>query len=106
MPVPLDELHYRGIVGIAVHHFAAARVFGNGDHRNARPVTEKVDWLEEARVPIAATLVESNKESGVLKEVRMRLKPVDDAINHCFEKIEFRARRVAVIKAVRLQIRD
>jgi hypothetical protein len=78
MPVPLDELHNRRMVGVGVHHVAAARVFGHGDHGNARPVAEEVDRLEEARIPVAAALVKGDEEGGLLEEVRMCLEPVED----------------------------
>ena len=77
-PVPLDKLQHGGMVGVAMHYIATARVFGNGDEGDARPIAEEVDGLEEARIPIAATLVESDEASGLIEEIRMRFELVED----------------------------
>jgi len=54
MPIALDEFHQRSMIGITMRYLSAPRVLGYCNQRDARAITEKVDRLEEAGVPVSA----------------------------------------------------
>src|SRR5215471_15359820 len=94
------------MVIVRVDHLAPTGVLGHGDKGDARAVAEEVDRLEEARIPVAATLVEGDEEGGLCEERRMRFELVENLVDHGFEEIKLRARGMAVDEAVRLHISD
>src|SRR5215510_9390149 len=106
MPVAFDKLEHRGMVIIRVDHVASTGVCGYGDEGDARAVAEEVDRLEEARIPVAAALVEGDEQGGLFEELWLHLKRMEDLVDHRFEEIELGARRMAVNEAVRLHIGD
>src|SRR5580700_5103664 len=54
IPIPLDELQDRNVVGVGVADVAAAGEGGNGDQGNARAVAEEVERLDVAGVVVAS----------------------------------------------------
>src|SRR2546427_197754 len=72
----------------------------------SRAVAEEVDRLEEARITVAAALVEDDEEGGLGEECRLRFELVENLVDHRFEEVELRTRRMAVDEAVRLHIGD
>src|SRR5262249_6426754 len=105
MPVALDELHNRGVVGIGVVDVASLGEGRDDDERNARPITKKVERLHEARVVVASDFVHGNDERGILGKFGMPLEPIEDAVNERLKLIELGAGRMSVSEAVRFQIR-
>src|SRR5260370_18595589 len=61
LPVALDELQQRDMVGVAVIDSAARRIGRVNDQRNAGAVAKVVDWLLEYRAIIAATYVQCDE---------------------------------------------
>src|SRR5215469_18617733 len=57
VPVALDELQDRDVVGVCVADVAALGEGRNHDHRDARPIAEEVERLDVAGVIEAAALV-------------------------------------------------
>src|SRR5204862_3885632 len=104
VPVALDELHHRRVVRVRVGDFAAARIPRHGDEGDTRTIAEEVDRLEEAGVPVTAALVEGDEERGALEEVRMLLEDVEHALDQRLEEAQLRARGMAVVEAVRLEV--
>ncbi len=72
MPVPLDELHNRDVIGVSVVDVAASGEGGNHDQRNTRPVAEEVQRLDIAGVIVTTAFIEGDDESGVGEEFGSR----------------------------------
>jgi len=64
VPVPLDELQDRDMVGVGVADMATRGERRDDDQGNPGPVAEEIDRLDVARVKVAATLVHGDDESG------------------------------------------
>src|SRR5262249_25505611 len=99
-PVSFNELQHGGMVGIAVYHFTATRVFGHNDKRDTRPIAKEVDRLEEAGSPVPTTLVEGDEERSLIEKPRVCLEFVQDSVNQGFKDIELGGRGMAIPEAV------
>src|ERR1035437_2549185 len=105
-PVLLDELEDRDVISIGVHHAAAGGIGGNHDERNAGAIAEEIDGLDVARIPVAATLVKGDKDGGVGPKFRLGLPLGDNLADECFEDVDLRTYRMAVIQTARVDKRD
>src|SRR5579871_3060630 len=101
MPIALDELQDRDVIGVAVADVPALREVRNDDQWNARSVAEKVDRLDVARVVKTAALIESDDESCLRHELRICVETIERFLDHAFEQVELRGSRVAVEQPVR-----
>src|SRR5262249_6101902 len=84
-PVALDEFNEGGMVGISVNDMATLGMRRDHDERNARPISEEIECLDETRIIISATFIESHEDRGVLEELRFGLQPLDDVAGECLE---------------------
>src|SRR5216684_8345345 len=99
MPVPLDELHEGGMLGVAVLDVAAAREKRDGDHRDTRARAEEVDRLDEARIIVAAAFVHGDENRRLRPLLLVALGERDDVRGEGLEKAELRGVGVAVYGA-------
>ena len=58
------------MVGVGVRDMAALRVGRDHDGRDARAVTEEVERLDVAGVPVSAALIEGDQDRGVRPQLR------------------------------------
>src|SRR5262249_29479329 len=75
VPVALNELHYRGMIVVAVHHLAAFGPVRDDQHRDTRTITEEVERYERPRIPEATSLVEGDDQRRVL--ILIHIQPVN-----------------------------
>src|SRR5215468_6900097 len=94
------------MVVITVHDLAAAGEGRDHKQRNPGAVSEEIERLKEPRIPVTAALVKGDHEGGFLKQLRVGTQLVDNVVDHGLEKIELRACRVSVDKAVGFHIGD
>ena len=87
-PIALDELEDRDVIVIGVHHASAPRMRGDCQQGHARPITEKIHWLDEARVVKATTLIKGDEDGRFGKHVRSCLDPLDDVLHEGFEQVK------------------
>src|ERR1700739_3512581 len=106
VPIPLDELENRDVVGVAVADVSANGEGRNSDQRDARAIAEEVQRLYVAGVIEAAALVHGDEQNGGGKELRIGGEMVDDFLGHGFEEVELRGGRGAVERAGRLYERE
>jgi len=78
----------------------------NSDHGNARAGAEEIDWLDEAGVVVAAAFVHRDEDGGLGPLLGIGLRELDDVFSEGFEEAPFRGSRVAVKRAVWLDIGD
>src|ERR1700736_5971692 len=102
MPVPLDELQDRDVIGVSVVDVATLPEGGDDDERNARAVAEEVERLDVAGVIVAAAFVEGDDKRGAFEKFLVALQVIHDLIDHALEQIELRGGRVPVEQAVGL----
>src|SRR5205807_9175838 len=74
------------------------------DERDARSITEKVEWLHVARVIITAAFVKRDDEGCVFGKLGMCLKSIEDTFDERFKNLELGACGMAIAEAIRLQI--
>src|SRR5579862_3935700 len=96
LPVPLDELHERGMLVIDVADVTAGREGRHGDHRDARARAEEIDRLDEARIIVAAAFVDRDEDRGLSPELFVGLHLIDDVLREGLEEIPFRRRWMTV----------
>lgn len=88
IPIPLDELEDGDMVGVGVADVAAAGEGRNGDQGNARAIAKEVERLNVAGVIVAAALVQSDKESGGVKQFFVGREMIHDFLNHAFKEVK------------------
>src|SRR5262245_39461041 len=84
-PVTLDEFDYGGMVGISVNDMATLGVWRYHDERNARPISEEIEGLDETGVIISAAFIESHKDRGMLEQLWFGLHTLDDVAGERLE---------------------
>src|SRR5262249_232421 len=99
-----DEFHNRSMVIVGVIDVAALGKGGNDDERDARTVTEEVQRLEVAGIPVTAAFVKGNDEGRIFGQFVMALEPGEKAVDKRFKYVQLGAGRMSVTKAVRFQI--
>src|SRR5882757_4647209 len=105
-PVPFNELNEGGMLGVDVADMTAPREGRNSDHRNARPGAEEIDGLDKAGIVVAAALVYSDENGGLGPLLRVALRKLDDVSGEGFEEPPLGRSRVAVQRAIRLNVGD
>src|ERR1700716_1344041 len=66
LPIALDELQDRDVIAITMVDLSAGRIRRENQQRNARSIAEKVERLDEARVPVTTGLIKGD-EDGCLR---------------------------------------
>ena len=104
IPVAFDEFHEGGMFAIDVGDVTAPRERRDRNHRNARPGAEEIDRLDEAGVIVSAALVHGDEDRGAFPQLLVALGKLDDVLGERLEQIELRRCRMAVHRAVRLDV--
>src|SRR5260370_6306622 len=102
VPIALDELQDRNVVGVAMADVASAGEGRNDNQRNARPVAKEVQGLNVAGVIVAAAFVEGDDQRGFSEKIGPGSQVVEGLLDHAFEEVEFGGRRMTINQAVRL----
>src|SRR5262245_3658648 len=84
-PVALDEFNYGGMVGISVNDMATLGVWRYHDERNARPISEEIEGLDETGIIISAAFIESHEDRGMLEQLWFGLHALDDVAGERLE---------------------
>ena len=105
-PVPFNELNEGGMLGVDVADMTAPREGRNSNHRNARPSAEEIDRLDKAGVVVAAALVYSDEDGGLGPLPWVALRELDDVFSEGLKEPPLGRSRVAVQRAVRLNVGD
>ncbi len=105
-PVPFNELNEGGMLGVDVADMPSPREGRNSDHRNARPGAEEIDRLDKAGVVVAAALVYRDEDGGLGPLRWVALRELDDVSGEGFEEAPLGGSRVAVKRAVWLDLGD
>jgi len=88
VPIPLDELENRDVVGVAVADVSANGEGRNSDQRDARAIAEEVQRLYVAGVIEAAALVHGHDQGRVLEQLGLVLQVLVNARQHGLEQIQ------------------
>src|SRR5437660_1147676 len=87
VPVALNELGERNMVGVAVAHVSALREWGDDDQGNPCSVAKEIERLNVSGVPVAAAFVESYEDCGALPGFRTGLNGINDFLCEPFEDV-------------------
>src|SRR5579863_3589474 len=90
------------MVAIGVVDLATRRVSGEREQRNARPVAEIVDRLDEAGVPVSASLVPRDEHDSLGLQLWIGLECIENLLHIRFEQVDLGRLRMSVEQAVRL----
>src|SRR5260370_14880054 len=102
VPIALDELQDRNVVGVAMADVASAGEGRNDNQGNARPVAKEVQGLNVAGVIVAAAFVEGDDQRGLSEKIGPGSQVIHRFLDHAFEEVEFGGRRMTINQAVRL----
>src|ERR1700760_2468525 len=101
-PVLLDELDDRNVIAVFVRHMAALGIGRHNDERDPGAIAEEVNWLDVARIVVAAAFVESDEDCGALPHFRIGLHLVHNLLHEPFKQIQLRRGRMAIVETARL----
>jgi len=99
LPVPLDELQNRNVVGVVVGYASTRRELGNHDHRDTRAISEEVQGLHVSGVVVTAAFVKGDEDCGVGPQRFIRFYRVDDLLGEALEQVELGRGGVTVNEA-------
>ena len=102
LPVALDELQDRDVVAITVMDLSAGRIRRENQQRNARPIAEEVERLDEARVPVATGLIKGDEDGRLGFELGIVVEGTKDVQQIGLEQIDLRALRMTVEETIGL----
>src|SRR5580704_3483219 len=106
IPISLDELQDRDVIGVGVADMTALRKARHDDERNPRTVAEEVERLDVSGDIEAASLIESDEQCGLVHQFGIGLEMINNVLDHSLKQVNLGRRWVTVEQGVRLDVRN